>query len=118
MTNPFDKINLRLDMSKFVKPSDLVYPTIKEMNSDNNSLRVHLQILRCMNTSDLSFHYMLYDAETVRGMVHQAESHYEFCRTDPTIYPWFRDALTTIEHQEYRELCKDLEDYADLEVEV
>lgn len=99
----------------FVKPSDLVYPTLDEMNKDNNSLRVHLQILRCMNTSDLTFHYMLYDAQTIRGMVHQARSHYEFCQKEPIINSWFKDALTLTEHQEYLELCKDLEEYADLE---
>lgn len=91
------------------------YPTVDELNHDNNSLRTHLLILRCMNTSDLAFHYMLYDARTIKGMVHQAEAHYEFCRKDPSIQGWFNDSLTMSEHEEYLKLCKDLKEYVEIQ---
>lgn len=99
----------------YANHAELHYPTVDELNHDNNSLKTHLLILRCMNTSDLAFHYMLYDARTVLGMLHQAESHYEFCRTDPTIT--IQSMLTTLEQLEYLQLCKVLREYCELHLD-
>jgi len=88
-------------------------PTVKEMDDANDAIRVNLMMLRCLATSDLAGHYMLYETATLQDMVYVARLGLKTWENPP--FPEIpmpeRQGLSEEERQEYMDILDSLERY-------
>lgn len=77
-------------------------PTVAQMNRHWTFAQTNLMLLRVLNTSDLSFMYMLYNKEAIRDILQNTSPHLDL---DGFEY------LTAEEKEEYQQLWNTIHDY-------
>lgn len=82
-----------------ISTEDNIRPTLEALNKDNRAVRDQLLLLRILNTSDLSFLFMLYGTSTLQDI---AKTAIALKAQDPD------HGLTTEEFAEYDSYISDL----------